>query len=294
MAKNHDSLEQCDWQRIAKEICQDFSRWAPQLAHAPRPGEVLHGGYNNFVQTIESPSQRWVLRIGNANTQTPAAHHREVAIQRDAAASHLAPTIVFSDSSKRLCLMHYVATTQTREVSLEMLAALFQKIHALPARGESKSSPKVFQHYKNRIPQGTGLVKLLETGAARVAAATDSIDSDGGIKHTLCHNDLLRANRLLAEDGKLYALDWEYAGIGDPFFDLAVCASELPSHAREELLSLYLRRHPTMLEQQRYEAQILMYRCIEACWFSIYSRRSPQARHSTERLARALDSKANR
>jgi len=35
----------------------------------------------------------------------------------------------------------------------------------------------------------------------------------------LCHNDLLNANFL--DDGKIRILDWEYAGMGDPVFDLA-------------------------------------------------------------------------
>ncbi|MGH2628064.1 MAG: phosphotransferase family protein, partial [Anaerolineales bacterium] len=35
----------------------------------------------------------------------------------------------------------------------------------------------------------------------------------------LCHNDLLNANFL--DDGRLRILDWEYAGMGDVFFDLA-------------------------------------------------------------------------
>ncbi len=34
-----------------------------------------------------------------------------------------------------------------------------------------------------------------------------------------CHNDLLNANFL--DDGRLRILDWEYAGMGDIFFDLA-------------------------------------------------------------------------
>ena len=34
-----------------------------------------------------------------------------------------------------------------------------------------------------------------------------------------CHNDLLNANFLT--DGQLYVLDWEYAGMGDIYFDLA-------------------------------------------------------------------------
>ena len=35
----------------------------------------------------------------------------------------------------------------------------------------------------------------------------------------LCHNDLLNANFL--DDGEIRILDWEYAGMGDPVFDLA-------------------------------------------------------------------------
>src|SRR5207245_2168492 len=34
-----------------------------------------------------------------------------------------------------------------------------------------------------------------------------------------CHNDLLNANFL--DDGEIRIVDWEYAGMGDRFFDLA-------------------------------------------------------------------------
>jgi thiamine kinase-like enzyme len=35
-----------------------------------------------------------------------------------------------------------------------------------------------------------------------------------------CHNDLLNLN-FLSENGKVYILDWEYAAMGDPLYDLA-------------------------------------------------------------------------
>ena len=37
---------------------------------------------------------------------------------------------------------------------------------------------------------------------------------------TPCHNDLLSAN-FLRQDSRIYIIDWEYAGMGDIFFDLA-------------------------------------------------------------------------
>ncbi len=55
-----------------------------------------------------------------------------------------------------------------------------------------------------------------------------------------CHNDLLNANFL--DDGEqLRIVDWEYAGMGDRFFDLANFSinHELDDVAREALLTAY-------------------------------------------------------
>jgi thiamine kinase-like enzyme len=55
-----------------------------------------------------------------------------------------------------------------------------------------------------------------------------------------CHNDLLNANFI--DDGvRLWLVDWEYAGMGDPFFDLGNFAvnHELTEEAERELLSAY-------------------------------------------------------
>ena len=58
---------------------------------------------------------------------------------------------------------------------------------------------------------------------------------------TLCHNDLLPAN--VVDDGdRLWLIDWEYAGIGNPLFDLAGVAAnfQLTDEESEDLLQCYL------------------------------------------------------
>ena len=55
-----------------------------------------------------------------------------------------------------------------------------------------------------------------------------------------CHNDLLNANFL--DDGeRLCIVDWEYAGMGDRFFDLANFSinHELDADASAVLLEAY-------------------------------------------------------
>jgi thiamine kinase-like enzyme len=57
----------------------------------------------------------------------------------------------------------------------------------------------------------------------------------------LCHNDLLNGNFLRDEQGDIRILDWEYAGMGDRFFDLANFAAhhELDDEQILELLDAY-------------------------------------------------------
>jgi thiamine kinase-like enzyme len=51
-----------------------------------------------------------------------------------------------------------------------------------------------------------------------------------------CHNDLLAAN-FLQDENRIWILDWEYAGVGDVFFDLAnLAASNGFDDADEQLL----------------------------------------------------------
>jgi thiamine kinase-like enzyme len=55
-----------------------------------------------------------------------------------------------------------------------------------------------------------------------------------------CHNDLLNANFI--DDGRrLWIVDWEYAGMGDPFFDLGNFAvnHELDAAGEHALLESY-------------------------------------------------------
>jgi thiamine kinase-like enzyme len=56
----------------------------------------------------------------------------------------------------------------------------------------------------------------------------------------LCHNDLLPAN-ILDDGNELWLVDWEYAGIGNPLFDLAGVSSNarLSDEAEAALLEAY-------------------------------------------------------
>jgi thiamine kinase-like enzyme len=82
-----------------------------------------------------------------------------------------------------------------------------------------------------------------------------------------CHNDLLTAN-FLHDGERIVIVDWEYSGMGDPFFDLGNFAvnNELGDSDEERLLAAYFGAEPT----PRQRAAIKLFRFMsdfrEAMW----------------------------
>jgi thiamine kinase-like enzyme len=83
-----------------------------------------------------------------------------------------------------------------------------------------------------------------------------------------CHNDLLTANLIRDRDERLLLVDWEYAGMGDPFFDLGNLSvnNEFDDDADRRLLSAYLDTEP----DSRSSAALVLMRAMsdvrEATW----------------------------
>ena len=73
-----------------------------------------------------------------------------------------------------------------------------------------------------------------------------------------CHNDLLTAN-FLDDGGRLRLLDWEYAGMNDPHFDLANFAShhDLEPDAEVALLEAYGSGEPRQAAPDAADGRVL-------------------------------------
>ena len=82
------------------------------------------------------------------------------------------------------------------------------------------------------------------------------------------HNDLLTANFLRDSGGPIQLIDWEYAGMGDRWFDLGNFAvnNELDERQEEQLLEAYFGEPP----DERRRATLKLFRFMsdfrEAMW----------------------------
>ena len=78
-----------------------------------------------------------------------------------------------------------------------------------------------------------------------------------GIKNCLTHGDC-RDENFLINDKEIHLIDWEYAGFGDPGFDIGtyVCGGDHSDEEVDRILFTYFGRKPTQNEQRHFYAYI--------------------------------------
>ena len=121
---------------------------------------------------------------------------------------------------------------ETGRVSVAEAAELLRRLHDGPPIPGTFDSFRVVEAYA-KIGNPPADYEAARAIAERIEARRLSHAS------VACHNDLLPANFVHGE--RLWLVDWEYAGMGDPAFDLAnfAVSSELDPDARPELLDAY-------------------------------------------------------
>jgi thiamine kinase-like enzyme len=154
--------------------------------------------------------------------------------------------------------------------------------------------PSLLREYAANIrARGSGLpggfeeiVRIVGRAAARPAPA--------GARRP-CHNDLLAGNLLLA-GGRTMIVDWEYAGMGDPYFDLGNLAvnNDFDERAERELLTAYHGEPPTDERHARLRRMRILSDAREAAWGFMQAQISDidfdfdsYAREHLERMTRA-------
>ena len=186
--------------------------------------EVLGGGITNHNLKVEVDGEMFVLRVAGQG-HGPARHRPRGRARGDRAAAALGigPEVVAFVEPEGWLVTRFVAgeippLERMREPAmLARVAAALRAFHdGAPIAGSSTHSASW------RIPGDGARAGRDDPGRVRVGARARDADRGEALRRRArpCHNDLLNANFL--DDGeRLCIVDWEYAGMGDRFFDLA-------------------------------------------------------------------------
>ncbi len=287
---------------MVEDICGNYPQWAPDETTAPEVISLLGGGSRNASIRLRGRGAEWVLRIAPSTTPPGVCREREYHVHQAAAQAGIAPEIVYAEHRRGILVTKYLPSESGESSpgllpsakaekdpgqAIQSLAGLLRRIHSLPVPIEITTPITHLQRAVNYLPDDHDLPVSPDAIYRELAKALAEAGS-GPWASTLCHNDLLSANRIEIS-GQLFAIDWEYASGGDPFFDLAVCASELEPQHVDTLLGHYLQRRPSAEEQQRFSILRQTYAFIAASWHAAFDPQCTAAEAARETLLRMLN-----
>ena len=238
--------------------------------------EVLGGGITNHNLKVEVDGEYFVLRVAGKDTNLLGIDRTvELAATEAAAALGIGPEVVAFVEPEGWLVTAFVegaipALERMREPAmLDRVAAALRAFHDGPEIPGVFDSFRVVETYrKTALDRGGGVPEAFDRANEIAARIEERRAADASVP---CHNDLLNANFL--DDGeRLCIVDWEYAGMGDRFFDLANFAvnHELDVAQSEALLSAYFGEvhasHAQALELMRFMSDFR-----EAMWGVVQS-----------------------
>jgi thiamine kinase-like enzyme len=208
--------------------------------------EALGGGITNHNFKVDVDGEAFVLRVGGKNTDLLGIDRFvEHGASRVAAALGIGPAVVAFVEPEGYLVTRFITgepipLEQMRQPeTIARAAQTLRQIHdGPPIPGRFDSFRVVEAYCVTATAHGVRIPSAFEA-AKKIA---DQIESKRG-QQTLapCHNDLLNANFI--DDGeRVRIVDWEYAGMGDRFFDLANFSinHEFGEQENETLLASYL------------------------------------------------------
>jgi len=186
----------------------------------------LGGGITNSNFRVDVGGEAFVLRIIGADTELLGIN-REYEYAANLAAGRLgiAPEVFHFIRPEGYLVTRFITgrpilpEEMRQPETIRRVMEVVHKIHDMPdipgtfnVFGKIADYSEIACRYQVEFPQDFNW--LIE----RMQAAGKALHIQPQAPRP-CHNDLLNANFLI--NNQLYVLDWEYAGMGDIFFDLA-------------------------------------------------------------------------
>jgi thiamine kinase-like enzyme len=200
--------------------------------------EPLGGGITNRNFVVRAGREKFVLRIGGKDTALlgidRAAEHAASLV---AAELGVGPEVVAFVEPEGYLVTRFIEG-EVGKVEVARAGETLRRVHDGPAIPGRFDSFRVVEAY-GATAAAHGVAVPDEYAVAKEAA--DTIERRLGTRRLRpCHNDLLNAN-FIGDGERLRIVDWEYAGMGDPYFDLGNFAvnHELDEDGEAELLDAY-------------------------------------------------------
>lgn len=259
----------------------------------------IGGGMTNQNFYIKTKSSEYILRIPGACTQQIIEREKEQYNGNEASKLGLNPVIRYFNPQSGVKVTDYIQGARTLnpggarlEVNMRLTTDLLKRLHNSNISLKGEFSPWTeYEKYKSIIQEARG---SFYTGFGEIEPFFWRLQRDLkrlGAECRPCHNDLVAENFVADAQGKMYLIDWEYAGMNDPLWDIAshVLECEFTEKEEELYLQYYFDQKPTPAEKQRLALFKICQDVLWSTWTMMKETKGEDfGTYGRERLARAI------
>jgi thiamine kinase-like enzyme len=236
-------------------------------------------GLTNTNYLVSIDGKKYVLRVGGINSTLLGINRKsEYDVLKVVEEVGIGPQVIAFIQPQGHLVTRYIEGTQwdydtyrLPENLLKMVTKV-KELHSMAPVGNIFSP---FQRIRSFIHQaqafGVELPEDLHRLISRMYLIEADLERDRDKFWCFCHNDLYMVNFMLDHQDQIRFIDWEFAGMGDIFFDLAAlvyaCESdgELPESDRAFILQCYFGE-VTDRHKQRLDSMSFCLNLFAASW----------------------------
>ena len=234
----------------------------------------LGGGITNHNYTVTVDGEKYVVRIPGAGSDLFIDRGNELECSVQAGKTGVSPEVVYHIRDEEVSVFQFISgktlTTEQIAGSNQLIQRIVRAVRTVHRKAEFTSAFNPFEtvrkymgfveKYQAPLPEDIDWMLGVRDEIERVMKRNKPED-------VACHNDYLSENFI--DDGKkIWIIDWEYGGMGDPYFDLGDFAVEHPFTREQEELIIQEYCGET-IKSGLY--RMLLYKIASDLWWSIWA-----------------------
>jgi thiamine kinase-like enzyme len=238
---------------------------------------ALEGGITNRNYRVVLGGEDYVVRLCGKDTAVLGID-RDAECEATVAASRLGvgPEVVAYRPDLECLVTRWVegrpvtADELRHGSALEQVASALRAVHGGPPLDARFDSFALVAGYRDEVLARGGELPAAYDVAAPAAASIAAVLVGPDHEPVPCHNDLLTAN-FIHDGERIRIVDWEYAGMGDRFFDLGNLAVNNGFGPADEarLLEAYFQEPPSPRRAAALRLMRVMSDFREAMWGAV-------------------------
>src|SRR5579875_1142389 len=236
------------------------------------------GGMTNKNFKVLAGDKEYVLRIPGNGTEQMINRKEEKVNAAIASRLGIDTELIYFNEETGVKIAELIPNAETlnsktakRHDNMLLTTALLRKLHTSGVTMANEFN--VFQkisEYEELMKQANGRPYPHYDEVRAQVMVLRNIYEGMNITLTPCHNDLVAENLVKSGPDKVYLIDWEYAGMNDPMWDVAahLLECEFSPEDEELFLTLYLQTETIPLEIQQ---RVLMNKIFQDFLWSIWT-----------------------